>query len=260
MSLRLDQATAQRAGRTLVDAASLTIEAGQLVCIVGPNGAGKSSVLRLLTGIWTPDAGRVLLDDHPLHERSRREIARRVTFVPQDTRLGFDFTVREVVAMGRYPHEGRLARPGEHPAVQEALERTDVAALADRLVTTLSGGERQRVLLARCLAAQAELLLLDEPTASLDLRHALETMELCRALADDGKGICLAIHDLNAALRFADIACVMSEGRIVATGPPTTVLTPDRITEVFGVRARPYNGDDGRPVYGFEALDPPAPK
>lgn len=256
MTLRLEGVTVLREGRAIVDDASLEVSPGTLTCIVGPNGAGKSSVLRVLTGLWRPDEGEVRLDGEPLEARSRREIARRVAFVPQDTRLAFEFSVREVVAMGRYPHEGRLTRPGEHASVTEALERTDVLTLADRLVTTLSGGERQRVLLARCLAAQADLLLLDEPTASLDLRHALDVMQLCRSLADDGKGLCLAIHDLNAALRFADVVCVMDKGEVVATGAPRDVLSPERIAAVFGVRAEPVDTVDGRTLYGFEALPP----
>lgn len=235
-----------RSKRWILRDASVALEAGQLTCLVGPNGSGKSTLLRTLAGLWTPDEGVSALDGRPLSELSRREIAARVAFVPQGTRVGFDFTVREVVAMGRYPHQGRFARATTgHPAVEEALQRTDTARFADRYITTLSGGEAQRVLLARCLATQAGVLLLDEPTSALDLQHALEVMALCRSLAEDGRAVCLALHDINHARRFADRVIVLKDGRVVAQGPGAEVLTPQRVLDVFGVRAEIVAGEFG---------------
>ena len=251
MRLHAQGVRVTRAGRLILDGVDLELRPGQLTCLVGPNGAGKSSLLRVLMGLWEPEAGTVLLGDRSLHEHTRREIARRVAFVPQETQLSMEFTVTEVVAMGRYPHEGRFAGPSAHPAAADALVRADVSHLAERLVTTLSGGERQRVLLARCLAAEAGTLLLDEPTASLDLRHAMELMQLCRALAQEGRAVCVAIHDLNAALRFAHHIAVMEGGRIVRAGPPADALTPALIEEVFGVRSEFLRDAAGEPVLRF---------
>jgi len=252
-ALRLETAGIAKQGRWIVREASLDLRANELTCVLGPNGSGKSSLLKMLGGLWQPMEGRALLDDTSLDGWRRRQIARRVAFVPQNTRLGFEFTVREVVAMGRYPHEGRMVRAGDskHPAIDDAIARTDIGHLAQRYVNTLSGGESQRVLLARCLAAQADILLLDEPTAALDLKHSLEVMALCRSLARDKKAVCVALHDLNAALRFGDRALVMADGRIVADGAPRDVLTKALIHDVFGVVCEVLTDGDGRQVFVF---------
>lgn len=252
--LCLEGAGFETAGRWPVRDASLALEPGRLTCLVGPNGSGKSSLLRLLSGLWVPSEGRVTLDGVDMADLSRREVARRVALVPQHTRLSFAFTVREVTAMGRYPHEGRLERSDgtTHPAVVAALERVDASDLSERLVTTLSGGEAQRVLLARCLAAEAGVLLLDEPTSALDLSHGLAVMSLCRSLAEDGRSVAVALHDLNAALRWGDRVIVLSGGRIVADGEPAAVLDAALIGEVFGVRAEPLVDSAGGRVYRFD--------
>jgi iron complex transport system ATP-binding protein len=224
-------------GRWLVRGATLAVDAGRLVALVGPNGSGKSTLLRLLAGVWTPTAGQVTLDGAPLGRLRRRDVARAVTLVPQDTHIAFPFSVREIVAMGRHAHLGRFDREGDadRAAVARALERADVAALGDRDATALSGGERQRVLIARSLATEAPHLLLDEPTASLDVAHALDVLALCRRLADDGHAVAVALHDLNLARRFASDAALLRGGAVVAAGPATEVLTPAAVGDVFGV-------------------------
>jgi iron complex transport system ATP-binding protein len=254
MILEISDAGVEVDGRWLVRHATLQLRPGHLTVLVGPNGSGKTTLLRLLSGLWRPVEGRALLDGQDLHTIKRRELARRVAFTPQDTHLGFAFTVRDVVSMGRHPHLGRFEREGKRDAraIEEALLRADVAHLAERFVTELSGGERQRVLLARSLATQAEAILLDEPTANLDIAHALDVLDLCRKLADDGKTIALAIHDLNSAARYATEVSLVSAGRIAAVGTPAEVLSDTKILDVFGVRAERARAPDGEVVFFFQ--------
>jgi iron complex transport system ATP-binding protein len=237
--LELHGAGVEIEGRWLVRAASLALRPGRLTALVGPNGSGKTTLLRMFAGLWQPSEGTVTLDGRDLRTIGRRELARRVAFVPQDTHIEFAFTVRDVVAMGRHPHLGRFEREGpkDRRCIDEAMARADIKHLADRLVTELSGGERQRVVIARSLATEADAILLDEPTANLDIAHALAVLGLCRKLADDGKTVALAIHDLNAAARYATQVALVSAGCVIACGPPDEVLTDAAIQKVFGVRA-----------------------
>jgi iron complex transport system ATP-binding protein len=237
VSLTLDGAGYHVDGRWLVRGVSVAVARGQLVAVAGPNGAGKTTVLRLLAGLWTPTEGAASLEGRALTSLPRRAIARAVTIVPQNTHVAFAFSVRDVVAMGRHPHVGRFERerPVDRRAVEAALARADVTHLADRSVTELSGGERQRVLIARSLATEAEHILLDEPIANLDVAHALAVLQLCRQLADEGRAVAMALHDLNAARRFATHALLMDGGRARAIGPVEEVLTPANLSEVFHV-------------------------
>ena len=170
---------------------------------------------------------------------SRREIARQIAFVPQDTRIDFAFSVAEIVGMGRHPHRGRFAveRDADRQAIHTALTLCDVAHLRLREANTLSGGERQRVLIARSLAAEPRVILLDEPTASLDIEHAIGILELCRELARNGHAVAVALHDLNAVARYADVVAVVDKGRLVSCGAVDDVLQPAAFEQVFGVRA-----------------------
>jgi iron complex transport system ATP-binding protein len=237
VSLAVDGAGVSIGGRWLVRQASVQIEPGRLVALVGPNGSGKSTLLRLLAGVWPPSEGTATLDGVSLARVPRRSLARAVALVPQDTHIAFAFSVREIVAMGRHAHLGRFEREREsdRAAIADAMARADVGGLADRDATGLSGGERQRVLIARSLAAEARHLLLDEPTASLDVAHALDVLALCRRLADDGHAVAVALHDLNLARRFATHAVLLRDGGVVAAGPIDRVLTPSAVNEVFGV-------------------------
>jgi iron complex transport system ATP-binding protein len=237
VSLAVDKVGIWIGDRWLVREASVRVEPGRLVALVGPNGSGKSTLLRLLAGVWAPSEGTATLDGVPLARVPRRSLARAVALVPQDTHIAFAFSVREIVAMGRHAHLGRFEREREadRTAIADAMARADVAGLADRDATGLSGGERQRVLIARSLAAEARHLLLDEPTASLDVAHALDVLALCRRLADDGHAVAVALHDLNLARRFATDAVLLCDGGVVAAGPADRVLTPSAISDVFGV-------------------------
>lgn len=238
MRLELGQAGIKLDGRWLVKDATLSLAPRSLTGLVGPNGSGKTTLLRLLGGLWSASAGRVMLDGEDINSYKRRDLARRIAFTPQDTHLGFAFTVRDVVGMGRHPHLGRFERESarDRAATHAAMVRADVLHLAERFVTELSGGERQRVVIARALATEAEALLLDEPVASLDIGHALNILELCRELAREGKTILVALHDLNLAARYAGDVVLMSQGQMLAAGASGEVLSDEAISRVFGVQ------------------------
>jgi len=206
----------------------LAVPPGSLVGLVGPNGAGKTTLLRVLRGTLSPDAGRAAVAGRRVGALSARGRGRLVASVPQGTALSFDFTVERVVEMGRTPHVPRLRGldAADRAAVRRAMARTDVERFADRSIAAVSGGERSRVLLARALAQETPVLLLDEPTASLDVNHAVRTLELVRELTADGKTAVAAIHDLDLAARYCDELALLSDGRVRAAGPPADVLTP----------------------------------
>lgn len=236
--------------RKVIDNLSMHLTAGCLHVIVGPNGSGKSTLLDLMAGYRTPDTGAIQLDGQPISVFSPAERARHLAYMPQNEHAGFAYTVRETVMMGRHPHIPRFSPPSpeDRAKVDDALRAVDMTALADRPATDLSGGERQRTALARTLAQDAPLMLLDEPTASMDPRHALETMHLLRNLCQNGGSVLAVLHDLNLAAAFADGVTVLHRGRVATSGSVETALVPEIISEVFGVEA--FVDDDpftGRP-------------
>jgi iron complex transport system ATP-binding protein len=236
MSLEARCLTYRIGDRALVDDVSLTVGSGELVAVVGPNGAGKSTLLRLLAGDLAPSAGAVLVDGRPLATYAPTALALRRAVMPQNTVLAFAFAALEVVLMGRHPHLRGSGESAHDLAVaREMMARTDTLDLAERRYPTLSGGEQARVTLARVLAQEAPLLLLDEPTAHLDPRHQHTTLALARAAADVGGGVLAVLHDLNLATAYADRVALLSEGRLVALGSPQEVLTAERLGDVFGI-------------------------
>jgi iron complex transport system ATP-binding protein len=224
-----------------------------MTALIGPNGSGKSTLLRLLAGLWRPNAGEMLLDGKAIHSLPRKEMARRVAFVPQETQIDFAFTVGEILAMGRYAHRGRFSPASQldHAAVDSAAAYCDIKYLIDRAVNTLSGGERQRVLIARSLVVEPEFILLDEPTANLDVQHALDILQLCRALSRKGKTVIVATHDFNLVTRYASRLVLLQAGRLIAQGPQEDVLRPQTILDVFHVEAEMVPTKTGPPVYVF---------
>jgi iron complex transport system ATP-binding protein len=217
---------------------SLSVAAGEFVGVLGPNGSGKSTLVKALSRVLRPASGRVLLDGADVWRLGPRAVARKVAVVPQDAPAPFDFTALEVVLMGRSPHLSRLAAEGVEDLriAREAMERTDTWAFAGRPITQLSGGERQRVTLARALAQEPRLLLLDEPTSHLDLGYQMETLERLAALnAESGTTLLAVLHDLNLAAAFCARVVLLSEGRIVADGSPDAVLTQERLRDVYRV-------------------------
>jgi iron complex transport system ATP-binding protein len=228
----------------------LDVSRGDFVGLLGPNGSGKSTCVRLLSGVVRPLSGTVLLDGTSLADLPRRTVARRLAVVPQLTAPTFAFTVREFVMMGRTPHLGRLQseRKEDHEVVTEALALTETSGLSDRHVTELSGGELQRVTIARALAQEADILLLDEPTAMLDINHQVEIFELLRGLnaSRDVTILCVS-HDLNSASEYCPRLVLLCEGAVVADGPPDQVLTAERIQGVYGARVLIDASPSGKP-------------
>jgi len=236
--IRVENLGVDLGGKTVLADVSLTVADGEFVAVVGPNGAGKTTLLRAVNGVITPSRGTVTVDGRAVSALSARELARRVATVPQETSFGFEFSVADVVMMGRTPHRGRFATatPEDRRAVETALERTATASLRDRSVTTLSGGEQQRVALARALAQDAPVLLLDEPTASLDINHQVQTLSVVRDCRDRGHTVVAAIHDLDLAARFCDRVVLVADGAVQCVGPPEEVLRDPALEEPFGVR------------------------
>ncbi len=228
---------------------SLTVEPGEVIALIGPNGAGKSTLLRVAAGVLQPVAGQAYIDGVDLGTLSPKQRAQCIAVVPQDAPMPSGLFVREMVALGRTPYVRTLFGPTarDRAAVEWAISVAGVVPLADRFVDELSGGERQRVIVARALAQQPRLLLLDEPTANLDLHHQVAMLELVRGLTrEQGLAVVAAVHDLQLAALYCDRAALLHEGRIVSQGAPETVLTAPLLEQTFGQRvvlsAHPTHG------------------
>lgn len=220
--------------RVVVDAVDLHVPRGQFVSLVGPNGSGKSTLLRAIYRAQRPSRGRVMLGGDDVWRLSPQESSRRTGVLMQERHGGFEFTVRDTIAMGRTPHLRAFDRlgPRDREAIDAAVSATALGPLLTRSLGQLSGGERQRVLLARALAQEPTLLVLDEPTNHLDIRHRLEMLELVRA---QGCTVLAALHDLDLASRYSDAVAVLEDGKLVASGPPQVTLTRGLLRDVFGV-------------------------
>jgi iron complex transport system ATP-binding protein len=224
-------------GTPVGEGVDLGLAGGEIVCLLGPNGGGKTTLFRTLLGVLPPIAGEVWVAGRPLASWSRRERARLLGWVPQAHAGLFAFTVEDVVLMGRTARRGRFAAPSrrDHDAARSALERLGIGRLAARVYTQVSGGERQLTLIARALAQEAGVLILDEPTASLDFGNQTKVLAEVRRLAQRGAGIILSTHDPDHAFAIASRVMLMQDGRLVASGTPADVLTAERLREVYGV-------------------------
>lgn len=223
---------------------NITCYRGEFIGLIGANGAGKSTLLKLLLGLLPAKQGKIDINGHDLKHLKRREIAKQIAFVPQSIDLPFAFSVEEIVMMGRNPYLGpfQLASNKDKEIVAQALQTTDIKHLQHRKVNQLSGGEKQRVIIARALAQQCECLLLDEPIASLDICHQLETLNLIRSLTQHGKLAITAIHDLNLAAAYCSRLILIDKNQkgdicIVADGTPQQVLTPQNLKQCFNIKA-----------------------
>lgn len=237
----IDRLSFAYASRRVLAEVTLAVAEASFTGIVGPNGSGKTTLLELLCGLRRPADGRVRLKGRELASYPRRELARLLALVPQNFYINFPFSVREVVAMGRYPHIPRFGRPGaaDRERVAAAMEAAGVAEFAERFVTELSGGERQRVVFARALAQDAPVLLLDEATSNLDIGQALRLLGIAgRSVRAEGRTVVAIFQDINQAAVCCDRLIVLSQGRLAACGATDAVLTPATIRAVFGVEAR----------------------
>lgn len=227
----LDGVTVKAGESVLLDDISMTVTYGRVLALVGPNGAGKSTLLSVLTGDCTPTRGVVLLDQDPVATLSAAVLARRRAVLLQTNRVSFGYTVGQVIAMGSAPWRG-MGRD-EAAVISGAIQRAHVGHLVDREYGSLSGGEQARVTFARVLVQDAPVVMLDEPTAALDLRHQEELLSVARSLADEGRAVIVVLHDLSLAAAYADEMAMIARGRLVAVGEPAAVLTEERVAAVY---------------------------
>ena len=232
-----------------LDGVTLTLAEGACTIILGPNGSGKSTLLRAILGRIPLSSGTITCLGSPLASWKRDALARVVGVVPQGEYEAFPLTTRALVAMGRYPHLGpwRSEGPADVAAIENAMTRCDVTQFAERMVDTLSGGEGQRARIARALAQEPRALVLDEPTASLDLKHEMEVLVLLQSLAASGTTIVLVTHNLSVAAQYADHVVLLDHGRLVAYGTPSDVLSATRVRDVFGWPVELIHGETGAP-------------
>jgi len=236
--------------RQVLHGVDLSVAGAEMIALLGPNGSGKSTLVRALAGVLPATNGQVLLYGKPLGSYSRREIARHIAVVPQMSSILFSFTVLEYVMMGRTPHLGRLQSESaeDRQVAAEAMRDTDTEHLRDRPVTELSAGELQRLTITRCLAQQTPIMLLDEPTAFLDINHQLQILQLLRKLnAEHGKTILCVSHDLNLTAAFFDRVALLKDGRLVADGSPEEIFTVARIEAIYGAKVLVDRTPAGRP-------------
>lgn len=234
-------------GNRILDAITLEVERGEVVALVGPNGAGKSTLLSVLSGDRPFSTGDVEINGRPLSQYRHRELARERAVLTQENQLSFGFTVGQVVKMGRNPWVGTPSADDDDRAVAQAMSATDVDQLVTRRFTTLSGGERARVSLARVLAQAAPVVMLDEPTATLDLKHQEDVMRVVRRLASEGHAVLVVVHDLSLAAAYAHRVAVIAKGALAAAGTPREVLTADLLSDVYGLPVT-VSLESGQPV------------
>lgn len=246
-------------GRAIINDISFELRRGSFVGIIGPNGSGKSTLLRMLCGLLRPAQGRLLLDGRPHAAYSASARARLIGYVPQDCSLDADFTVGQIVAMGRHPHRSlfRSLSAADIGCAEQAMRQCGIEPLRDRYIHACSGGQRQLAFIAKALAQEPQLLLLDEPISALDIRHQLRTLSLLRGLAREGLAVAASLHDLSLASRYCDRLLMLHEGRIRAFGPPEEVLTAEHLYAVYGIRAviRREHAARGLSILAFDQAD-----
>jgi len=235
LELTLDNLSCSYNGKIILHNISLDFGAGEIVAIIGPNGSGKTTMMRAMCRVLKPSGGRVLLDGRDIRELYVRQVAQIISWVSQNYRLAWPFTVHQVVGMGRFPHRGWVSSYTEedHRAVDAAIRATGLWEHRDRLINTLSGGEAQRAIIARALAQTPRVLLLDEPVAHLDMKYKIAILDLVRNLAEQGLSIVISLHDLNLAGLYADRMALLSEGKLFATGLPNSILCKKNLEEVY---------------------------
>jgi iron complex transport system ATP-binding protein len=241
-------------GKRVGNDVSLAVEAGEVLCLLGPNGSGKTTLFKTLLGLLSSQGGQVLIDGADLAALRREEVARRVSYVPQAHAAFFPYTVREIVLMGRTAHLGVFSSPShrDHEVALAAIERMRLAHLADSIYTRISGGERQLALIARALAQDAQVVVMDEPTANLDFGNQVRVLEHIQSLAQSGIGVLLSTHDPDQAFLCANRVAMLHEGRLARFGTPAEMITPDSLKQIYGVEVAvtrvKLSGGGERPV------------
>jgi iron complex transport system ATP-binding protein len=248
VTLSLTNVSVKRGKRDIVNNVSLEVRSGEVVALVGPNGAGKSSILATLSGDLSPERGESMLMNRPTSSYRPLQQARLRAMLLQANQVSFPFTVQQVVEMGRSPWVGQPEEERDDDAVALATDSVEIGHLLTRRFNELSGGEKARVSLARVLAQETPIVLLDEPTAALDLHHQERVMGLIRQLGREGKSVVVVVHDLNLAAAYADRVALIVDGRIDATGSPAEVITAERISEVYRVEVDVLSDNDGRQI------------
>jgi iron complex transport system ATP-binding protein len=243
VTVTFEEVTVGYGSEPVLDSVSLEVRPGELVGFLGPNGVGKTTLLKTIPRLLAPDSGVVRIDGERIEARSRREIARQVGYVPQAETPQAPMSVFETVLMGRKPYLSWRASPDDHDVVERILETLDLTELGMRDVNELSGGQQQKVVIARALAQEPTVLVLDEPTSDLDIRHEVEVLEVVRERVHDGMSAVMAMHDLNLAARFCDRLVLFSDGGVYAIGPPT-ILTEESVGDVYGIEAEIHTEND----------------
>lgn len=241
--LELNQVSFRRGTRFIVKQMDVSFQAGQFIGLIGPNGTGKSTLLRLMAKLLKPDAGTIYFANKNLDTMSNLDVAKAITYMPQSTVLDYQFTVEQIVLMGRHPHRKKwqISQKEDYFIAEEAMKLTGIDHLKDRFITTLSGGERQLVFLARSITQQSDIILLDEPTSDLDIYHQVQICEIIRGLVKEGKTVVAAIHDINLATRYCDELILLRDGEIVAFDRPEKAITVDHLMRVFQTNTYTYN-------------------
>ncbi len=233
-------------GKKILDGISAHFEPGMIHGIIGPNGSGKSTLLKTICRIWEPQSGSIRVNGRDIREIPRKELSTLVTLVPQNTTIGFPVSVFDIVSMGRNPHLGRFEglRQKDRDIIDQALQQTSISSLKDRNINELSGGEGQLAIIARAIATEASLILLDEPTSELDVRHTLEIVNILFDFRKQSKTILVTIHDLNLARKFCDTISILCDGKLFYSGTPEGAFSAENIKQVFQVKVKEYKQDE----------------
>lgn len=241
--LNVEKLSFSRGKQVILKAMDISLETNQFTCLIGPNGTGKSTLLRLMAGLLKPTAGSIEFKNQTLSEMTTLEVAKAITYMPQSTVLDYEFTVSQVVLMGRHPHRKKwqFSQKDDTQLAEKAMKQTGIHHLRDRYITSLSGGERQLVFLAKAITQNSEVILLDEPTSDLDIYHQVQIAEVIRELVKEGKAVFAAIHDINLATRYCDRLILMGNGELVAAGEPEQVITDLNLMRIFKTHTYTYN-------------------